>query len=129
MGASTRVSRGFHRLALFSAAIPLLVGAYLSVVYAVGEASMPPEEVWSRPALKIEGFGTVPLPPGFDSLSRDQRDELVDQIATSLRPQWWANFSKAFGVSLAILPCRSLFTALSARLVGSLAGLQHRNNF
>jgi hypothetical protein len=48
MRASTRVSRGFHRLALFSASIPLLVGGYLSVVYAVGEASMPPAEVWSR---------------------------------------------------------------------------------
>jgi len=107
MLSSQRVGR-FHRLALFSAAIPLLVGGYLSVVYAVGEASMPPPEVWSRPALKIEGFGTVPLPPGFDSLSRDERDELVDQIATSLRPQWWANFSKALGVSLAMTLAASL---------------------
>jgi hypothetical protein len=107
MLSSQRVG-GFHRLALFSAAIPLLVGGYLSVVYAVGEASMPAPEVWSRPALKIEGFGTVPLPPGFDSLSPDERDELVDQIASSLRPQWWANFSKAFGVSLAITLAVSL---------------------
>jgi hypothetical protein len=37
---ATRISRGFHRLALFLAAIPLLVGGYFSVVYAVGEASM-----------------------------------------------------------------------------------------
>jgi hypothetical protein len=87
MAISQRLSRGFHRLALFSAVIPLLVGGYLSAVYAVGEASMPPEEVWSRPALKIEGFGTVPLPPGFDRLTRDERDELVDQMAASLRPQ------------------------------------------
>jgi hypothetical protein len=108
MGASTRVSRGLHRLALFSAAIPLLVGGYLSVVYAVGEASMPPEEVWSRPALIIEGFGTVPLPPGFDHLTRNEQDELVDQMAASLRPQWWANFSKALGVSLAITLAVSL---------------------
>src|SRR5262245_37068070 len=78
--------------AFFLGAIPLLVGGYLSVIYAVGEASMPPPEAWSKPALKIEGFGTVPLPPGFDRLTRDERDELADQIATSLRPQSWANF-------------------------------------
>src|SRR6476620_2686531 len=85
---ATRVSRGFHRLALFSAAIPLLVGGYFSVIYAVREASVPPEEVWSRPALIIEGFGTVPMPLGFDRLTRDEQDELVDQLAASLRPQW-----------------------------------------
>jgi len=34
---ATRVSRGFHRLALFLAAIPLLIGGYFSVIYAVGE--------------------------------------------------------------------------------------------
>ena len=36
---AARISRGFHRLALFLAAIPLLVGGYFSVIYAVGEAS------------------------------------------------------------------------------------------
>jgi hypothetical protein len=92
MTTSQRSSHGLGRLALFAAVIPLLVGGYLSVVYAIGEASMPPPEVWSRPALTIEGFGTVPLPPGFDSLTQHERDELVDQIATSLRPEWWANF-------------------------------------
>jgi hypothetical protein len=122
MGASTRVTRGFHRLALFSAAIPLLVGGYLAVVYAVGEASMPPEEVWSRPALKIEGFGTVPLPPGFDRLTRDEQDELVDQIVVSLRPQWWANFSKALGVSLAITLAVSLAVYGIIRAIGWVIG-------
>jgi hypothetical protein len=58
--------------------------------------------------LKIEGFGTVPMPLGFDRLTRDERDELVDQMAASLRPQWWANFSKALGVSLAITLAASL---------------------
>ena len=61
MLSSQRVG-GFHRLALFLAAIPLLVGGYFSVIYAVREASEPPAEVWSKPALKIEGFGTVPMP-------------------------------------------------------------------
>jgi hypothetical protein len=122
MGASTRISHGFHRLALFSAAIPLLVGGYLSVVYAVGEASMPPEEVWSRPALKIEGFGTVPLPPGFDRLTRDERDELVDQMAASLRPQWWANFSKALRVSLGITLAVSLAVYGIIRAIGWVIG-------
>jgi hypothetical protein len=122
MGASTRVSRGFHRLALFSAAIPLLVGGYLSVVYAVREASVPPEEVWSRPALIIEGFGTVPMPLGFDRLTRDERDELVDQMAASLRPQWWANFSKALGISLAITLAASLTVYSVVRAIGGVIG-------
>ena len=121
MLSSQRVG-GFHRLGLFFGAIPLLIGAYLSVVYAVGEASTPPPEVWSRPALKIEGFGTVPLPPGFDHLTRDERDELVDQIATSLRPQWWANFSKAFGVSLAITLAVSLAVYGVVRAIGWVIG-------
>ena len=73
---ATRIRRGFHRLALFLAAIPLLVGGYFSVIYAVREASEPPAEVWSKPALKIEGFGTVPMPLGFDRLTRDERDEI-----------------------------------------------------
>jgi hypothetical protein len=122
MSTSQRVSRGFHRLALVLAAIPLLVGGYFSVVYAVGEASMPPVEVWSRPALKIEGFGTVPMPPGFDRLTRDEQDELVDQIATSLRPQWWANFSEALGVSLASTLAVSLAVYGVVRAIGWVVG-------
>ena len=97
MGPSTGVSRRFHRLALFSAAIPLLIGGYLSVVYAVREASVPPEEVWSRPALIIEGFGTVPMPLGFDRLTRDEQDELVDQLAASLRPSGGRIFLRLWG--------------------------------
>jgi len=122
MRASTRVSRGFHRLALFSAAIPLLVGGYFSVVYAVGEASMPPAEVWSKPALIIEGFGTIPMPSGFDRLTRDEQDELVDQMAASLRPQWWANFSKALGVSLAMTLAASLAGYGVVRAIGWVIG-------
>jgi hypothetical protein len=119
---SSQEVAGLHRLALFSAAIPLAVGGYLSLVYAVGQASVPPPEVWSRPALKIEGFGTVPLPSGFDRLTRDQRDELVDQIATSLRPQWWANFSKAFGVCFAITLAVSLAVYGVVRAIGWVVG-------
>lgn len=36
MGASQRVSRGFHRLALFLAAIPFLVGTVVSLYWAGG---------------------------------------------------------------------------------------------
>ncbi len=39
MAASQRVSRGFHRLALFLAAIPFLVGGAWSLTVALGEAS------------------------------------------------------------------------------------------
>ena len=83
---------------------------------------MPPAEVWSKPALKIEGFGTVPLPLGFDRLTRDERDELVDQLADSLRPQWWANFSKALGVSLAITLAASLAAYGVVRAIGWVIG-------
>jgi hypothetical protein len=38
MSTSQRVSRGFHRLGLFLAAILLLVGGTLSVIYALDEA-------------------------------------------------------------------------------------------
>src|SRR4029077_4291844 len=119
---ATRISRGFHWLALFLAATSLLVGGYFSVIYAVGEASMPPAEVWSRPALIIEGFGTVPMPLGFDRLTRDEQDELVDQLAASLRPQWWANFSKALGVSLAITLAASLAVYGVVRAIGWVIG-------
>jgi hypothetical protein len=122
MSSSQRVSCGFRRLGLFSAAIPLLVGGYLAVVYAVGEASMPPEEVWSKPALIIEDFGTVPMPLGFDRLTRDEKDELVHQMAASLRPQWWANFSKALGVSLAITLAVSLAVYGIIRAIGWIIG-------
>ena len=57
---ATRISRGFHWLALFLAATSLLVGGYFSVIYAVGEASMPPAEVWSRPALKLRALAPSP---------------------------------------------------------------------
>jgi hypothetical protein len=117
-----RIRRGFHRLALFLAAIPLLVGGYFSVIYAVREASEPPAEVWSKPALKIEGFGTVPMPLGFERLTRDEQDELVDQLATSLRPQWWANFSKALGISLAITLAASLTVYGVVRAIGWVIG-------
>ena len=66
------------------------------MIYAVGEASMPPAEVWSKPALKIEGFGTVPMPLGFDRLTRDERDELVD-LAASLRPSGGRIFLRLWG--------------------------------
>jgi len=39
MSASQKLSRGFHRLALFLAAIPLLVGGYFSVFSALLEPS------------------------------------------------------------------------------------------
>jgi hypothetical protein len=38
MGASPRLSRGFHRLALFLAAIPFLLGGAWSIIVAEGEA-------------------------------------------------------------------------------------------
>ena len=120
---ATRISRGFHWLALFLAATPLLAGGYFPVICAVDEASMPPAEVWSRPALTIEGFGTVPMPLGFDRLTRDEQDKLVDRlVAASLRPQWWANFSKALGVSLAITLAASLAVYSVVRAIGWVMG-------
>ena len=45
MAISHRLSRGFHRLAIFLAAIPLLVGGYFSVLFAIGFASRPTADV------------------------------------------------------------------------------------
>ena len=75
--------------------IPLLVGGVFSYFQALDEASRPPAEL-SKPALRIEGFGTVPMPPDFDRLTLDQQNAMVDQIAVSLRPHWWIKFAEAW---------------------------------
>ena len=62
------------------------------------------------------------MPLGFDRLTRDEQDELVDQLAASLRPQWWANFSKALGTSLAITLAASLAVYGVVRAIGWVIG-------
>jgi len=62
------------------------------------------------------------MPLGFERLTRDEQDELVDQLEASLRPQWWANFSKALGISLAITLAASLAVYGVVRAIGWVIG-------
>ena len=55
MGTSQRVSRGFHRLAILMAAIPLLIGGYISLV-------LTPD--WSAPVLSSEWKVVTPNETG-----------------------------------------------------------------
>ena len=116
-----RVSRGFHRLGLFLAAIPLLVGGVFSYFQALDEASRPPAEL-SKPALRIEGFGTVPMPPDFDRLMLEKQNEMVDQIAVSLRPHWWIKFAEALALSLFVTLTLSAAVYGVVRAIGWVIG-------
>jgi hypothetical protein len=63
MAASLRLSRGFHRLGLFLAAIPLLVGGSLSVLNASHYANN--KEQLLVCAHQAFGKGNDPIPKGF----------------------------------------------------------------
>ncbi len=122
MTISQRLSRGFHRLGLFLAVIPMLVGGFYSYVYAVSEASRPSAEINSKPALHIEGYGAVPLPQGFEQLTKDEQNEIVDQIADSLRPHWWIQFAETLTLGLAITLAVSLAVYGIVRAIGWVIG-------
>lgn len=53
MSTSQRVSRGFHRLALFLAAIPLLIGTYFSIVIAYSGSSTEGDVTFTQARLAI----------------------------------------------------------------------------
>ena len=113
MAASQRLSRGFHRLALFLAAIPLIVGALWSIIWSLDEANsassrhqqvlcahgriaaligsheVKPDR-WpppSGPKLTIEGLGTIPVGEDFLRLSQDERTKKVDEILASVKAE------------------------------------------
>jgi hypothetical protein len=91
MSTSQRVSRGFHRLALFLAAIPLLIGGYFSTMAAPDwtapfsldwrtghdDLPQPPSgvELNESPIIQIEGIGKVRMFPGFEKLRPDEQQE------------------------------------------------------
>jgi len=77
MSTAQRVSRGFHRLAVFLAAIPLIIGIGASIFAALSEANgaksshdeqlelICAQELAKAPATRLLKPGeTVPLPPG-----------------------------------------------------------------
>jgi hypothetical protein len=86
MAASQRVSRGFHRLALFLAAIPLLLGGILSVYFAWDaklaydhQAKLVCAQTALNSAQQLKLLGLPPLPSGshLDSLG-DRDSEQLD---------------------------------------------------
>src|SRR6476646_6147880 len=107
MAALQRDSRGFHRLGLFLAAIPLLIGGTWSVVYALNEAAPAssenptPKSSAATPSsgknLTIDGVDISPV------LTPDQQNEKLDRMAA---PSWRIKFAellaKGLTISLAI---------------------------
>ena len=108
-----RLSRGFRRLALFLAAIPLIVGALWSIIWSLDEANsassrhqqvlcahgrvaaligsheVKPDR-WpppSGPKLTIEGLGMIPVGEDFLRLSQDERTKKVDEILASVKAE------------------------------------------
>ena len=69
MSASQRVSHGFHRLGLFLAAIPLLVGGALVITSAIGKANSASAE-HQKLLCAHKFFQSVPLPPQASALDK-----------------------------------------------------------
>ena len=145
MSTAQRVSRGFHWLAIFLAAVPLIVGVVLSFVVASGRADNARRDhdeqinlVCAQTALKS---GTVKsmysnLPSGY--LADDERVDLVQLGCTKL---WWkptvheiweakppgnfsytASFLPVLGVGLVITLVVSLIAYGVARAIGWVIG-------
>jgi hypothetical protein len=93
----------------------------LSYFFALDEAVRPSDDL-QKPVLKIESYGSVTMPPGFDQLTDDQQNDMVDHIAASLRHQWWTEFAKAFGFGLVITFLCSLAVYGVVRAIGWVIG-------
>src|SRR6476646_2027216 len=106
MAALQRDSRGFHRLGLFLAAIPLLIGGTWSVVYALNEAAPSssenptPKSSAATPSsgknLTIDGVDISPV------LTPDQQHEKLDRMALSWRIKFAELLAKGLTISLAV---------------------------
>jgi hypothetical protein len=77
MSAAQRVSRGFHRLGMFLAAIPLLIGGGISIFDALNQANAGKQAYYEQLALNcaqelakapqtrpVKDGEVIPLPPG-----------------------------------------------------------------
>jgi hypothetical protein len=109
MSASQRVSRDFHRLAIFLAAIPLVIGTILSLGVAVQQANEEeayqqrvvcagqhpkrwPATTAPKGSLTDEQVGTLSLKQVGCS---DREDETVSYAEARNPPQfyWWASYA------------------------------------
>jgi hypothetical protein len=121
MGGSMNANRGFHRLALFLAVIPLLIGGTLSVIYALNEAA--PATPKSSAAtsssgknLTIDGVDISPV------LTPDQQNQKVDRMDL---PYWRIKFAELLAKGLAISLAVSLAAYGIVRAIASLAASRH----
>ena len=122
MATSQRVSRGFHRLALFLAAIPLLIGGTWSVIYALNEAGPALSENASKSSaaipssgknLTIDGVDISPVP------TPDQQNEKVDRMVL---PYWRIKFAELLAKGLAISLAVALALYGLVRAIGYVIG-------
>jgi len=123
MAASQRDSRGFHRLGLFLAAIPLLIGGTWSVISALNEAAPAssenptPKSSATTPSsgknLTIDGVDISPV------LTPDQQNEKLDRIAL---PSWRVKFAELLVKGLTISLAVSLAVYGVVRAIGWVIG-------
>jgi hypothetical protein len=123
MAALQRDSRGFHRLGLFLAAIPLLIGGTWSVIYALNEAATAssenptPKSSAATPSsgknLTIDGVDISPV------LTPDQQNEKLDRMAP---PSWMIKFAELLAKSLMISLAVSLAVYGVVRAIGWVIG-------
>jgi hypothetical protein len=114
-----RVSRGFHWLGLFLAAIPLLIGGTWSVIYALNEAAPAssenptPKSSAATPSsgknLTIDGVDISPV------LTPDQQNEKLDRMALS---SWRIKFAELLAKGLTISLAVSLAVYGVVRAIG-----------
>jgi len=117
MGASQRVSRGFHRLGLFLASVALLIGGFLAMLFAPDWAAPFPAK-WGRqpvpqgfsgvggPIVDIEGLAKVRMPSNYNLQPIAKQRELVNRIIAN-------NWREKFAIPLE----RGLLIALAFSLV------------
>jgi len=123
MSTAQKVGRGFHWLGLFLAAIPLLIGGTLSVIYALDEAgpalseNPAPKSSAATPSsgknLTIDGVDISPV------LTPDQQNEKLDRIAL---PSWRVKFAELLVKGLTISLAVSLAVYGVVRAIGWVIG-------
>src|SRR5262245_1748287 len=115
---SQRINRGFHRLALFLAAISLLIGTFAALLLApdwTAPFSSPKWSVRGRSlehhrrltTIQIEGIGEIDVSPfdkmPFGEMDQAQQQSTVDKIVTNYwRSKVAIPFLQGFGITIAI---------------------------
>lgn len=141
-----RIKKGFRRLALLLAAIPLLIGAYASITGVHWTAPLPGfSPQWSivpstgpwtkyqkdtseksdRPdgpastTIEIKGIGTVDVPADFQKMPSDKQQAMVGEIVAAF---WRTYFAVPLAKTLAITLAVSLAVYAVVRAIGWVIG-------